>query len=265
MSVLEPDMASSLLKCGANPHTVDGFGRGALIFGAGNGNAEVVRLLLTAGLKADEKDMYGDTALMAAAASGNPESVRLLLSGGADVNSQNSRRQTALLSGATGDSGYSIMEMGRRHAEVPEETIHRDRVAQLLVDAGANIDARGWFGETALFSLHRDAVQELIRNHINLETRDDSGETALIDTVPASIAGLLIDAGANVNAQDDDGETALIKAAERHYVRKLAVLVKAANIQLEQRDNEGETALMKAKAARFEDCAQVLIAAGATQ
>ncbi len=54
---------------------------------------------------------------------------------------------------ATGDSGYSIMEMGRRHAEVPEETIHRDRIMKLLVDAGADIDTRGWFGETALFSL----------------------------------------------------------------------------------------------------------------
>jgi uncharacterized protein len=260
-----PEMVSVLLKSGANPHAVDHVGRGALIFGAGSGNADVVRLLLAAGLKANEKDRYGDTALMAAASSGNPESVDLLLRGGADVNAQNGRRQTALLSGATGDSGFSILEMGRRHAEVPEEKIHRDRVVQLLVDAGANIDARGWFGETALFSLDRDAVQELIRNHINIEIRDDSGETALIDTVSASIAGLLIEAGANVNAQNNDGETALIKAAERHYVRKLEVLVKAANIQLEQRDKKGETALVKAKAARFEDCAQVLISAGATQ
>jgi TonB family protein len=260
-----PEMVSVLLKSSANPHAVDQVGRGALIFGAGSGNADVVRLLLAAGLKANEKDIYGDTALMAAASSGNPESVDLLLRGGADVNAQNSRRQTALLSGATGDSGFSILEMGRGHAEVPEEKIHRDRVVQLLVDAGANIDVQGWFGDTALFSLNKDAVQKLIDNHINLEIRDDSGETALIDTVSASIAELLIDAGANVNAQNDDGETALIRAAERHYVRKLQVLVRATNIDLEHRDNKGETALMKARAAHFDDCAQVLISAGATQ
>jgi len=260
-----PDMVSALLKSGANPHAVDQVGRGALIFGAGSGNADVVHLLLGAGLKANEKDMYGDTALMAAASSGNPESVDLLLKGGADVNAQNGRRQTALLSGATGDSGFSVGEMGRGHAEVPEEKIHRDRVVQLLVDAGATIDAQGWFGDTALFSLNKDAVQKLIDNRINLEIRDDSGETALVETVSASIAGLLIEAGANVNAQDNDGETALIKAARQHYVRKLQILVRAPKIDLERRDKKGETALMKARAAHFEDCAQVLMGAGATQ
>ena len=114
----------------------------------------------------------------------------------------------ALLSGATGDSGFGIVEMGRGRTEVPEEKIHWDRVVQLLVDAGANIDAQGWFGDTALFSLNKDAVQKLIDNHISLEIRDDSGETALIETVSASIANLLIEAGANVNAQDNDGKTA---------------------------------------------------------
>jgi len=118
-----PDMVAALLKAGADPYAIDPDRRDALIFGAGSGNAKVVQLLLAAGLKADAKDKYGDTALMAAAASGNPESVRLLLNNGANVNAQNSRRQTALLSGATGDSGFSIGEMGRRHAEVPEEII----------------------------------------------------------------------------------------------------------------------------------------------
>lgn len=133
------------------------------------------------------------------------------------------------------------------------------------MDANANIDAQGWFGDTALFSLNRDAVQKLIDNRINLEIRDDSGETALVETVSASIAGLLIEAGANVNAQDNDGETALIKAAKQHYVRKLQILVRAPKIDLERYDNKGETALMKARAAHFDDCAQVLIGAGATQ
>lgn len=260
-----PDMVAALLKAGATPHAVDRFGRGALIFGAGSGNAKVMQLLLAAGLKADEKDKCGDTALMAAAASGSPESVRLLLSNGARVSALNSRRQTALLSGATGDSGFSIGESGRRHAEVPEEMIHRDAVVKLLVDAGADINARGWFGETALFSLEDEAVQELIRHHINLEVRNNYGETALVETVSDSIAEILLKAGANVNAQDNDGETALIRAAEHNGVRKLEVLVKAAGIRLEQRDNKGETALMKARAAHHEDCIRVLLSAGATQ
>jgi uncharacterized protein len=260
-----PDMVEALLKAGANPRALDREGRGALTFGAGSGNAKVVKLLLAADSKADEKDNYGDTALMAAAASGNPKSVSLLLKHGADPNAQNDRRQTALLSGATGDPGSGFGEMGRRHAEVPEKSIHRDKVVDLLLDAGVDINARGWDGETALFSLEDDAVKELIRRGANLEIRDNYGQTALVETVSDSIAELLINAGANVNAQDDDGNTALIRAAEYNYVDVLQVLVKAPGIRLDQRNRKGETALMKAREADHPDCARVLIAAGVTQ
>jgi uncharacterized protein len=260
-----PDMVSALLKAGANPRAVDQYGRNALIFGAGSGNAQVVQLLLAAGLNADAKDVYGDTALMAAAATGNPESVRELLRNGAEVNARNQRRQTALLSGATGDSGFSIGEMGRPRAEVPDESIHRGAVVNLLLAAGADIDAHGWFGETALFSLDEDAVRELIRHHVNLEARDNYGQTALIDTVSDSIAEILIRAGSDVNAKDKDGKTALIGAAEYNYVDKLKILVKAPGIRLEERDNKGETALMKATAKNLQDSVRVLVSAGATQ
>ncbi|MGA8088531.1 MAG: ankyrin repeat domain-containing protein, partial [Terracidiphilus sp.] len=260
-----PDMVALLLKAGANPRAADEFGRRALIFGAGSGNADVVRLLLAAGLKGDEKDKYGDTALMAAAASGNPECVRLLLDRGAEANARNKRRQTALLSGATGDPGFSVDDSGRGHAEVPEEMIHRDAVVKMLVDAGANINARSWDGGTALFSLEDDAVQELIRHNINLEVRDNYGDTALIETVSDSIAARLIEAGANVNARGHAGETALMTAAQNNFVEKLKVLVNAPAIRLDERDDKGQTALMRAKAAHNEDCVRVLTAAGATQ
>jgi ankyrin repeat protein len=86
----------------------------------------------------------------------------------------------------------------------------------------------------------------------------------LIETVSETVADLLIKAGANVNAQDKKSETALIKAAERNYVAKLRVLVKAPGIHLDHRDSHGATALMVAKKAHHEDCVQVLLAAGAT-
>ncbi len=260
-----PDMVSALLKAGANPRAVDESGRNALIFGAGSGNVQVVQLLLAAGLKENAKDKYGDTALMAAAATGNPESVRELLKNGAQVNARNRRRQTALLSGATGDSGFCIDEMGRPNAEIPDESIHRDAVVNLLLTAGADINAHGWFGETALFSLEEDAVRELIRHHVNLEARDDYGQTALIETVSASIAEILIRAGSDVNAKDKDGKTALIHAAESNYVDKLEILVRASGIRLEEREKTGETALMKARAKNLQDSVRVLVSAGAAR
>src|SRR5271154_5174099 len=125
---------------------------------------------------------------MAAAASGNPDVVHLLLDHSAKVNARNKRRQTALLSAASGDAGFAISDQGRRPAEIPDDLVHRDTVVRMLLEAGADINARGWDGETALFSLEDNAVQELLRHHINLEARDKNGETALMETVSNSIA-----------------------------------------------------------------------------
>jgi TonB family protein len=260
-----PDMVGVLLQAGANPHAVDWDGRGALIFGAGSGNAEVLRLLLGAGLSGNAKDKCGDTALMAAAASGNPDTVQLLLRRGAKVNARNKRRQSALLSAATGDTGFCIDDYGREHAEVPKAQVHRDIVVKLLLDAGADINARGWDGETALFTLEDDAIEELIRHHINLELRNRYNETALVETVSGSVADLLIKAGADVNSRGHEGETPLIMAAANNELDKLEVLIKAKGIRLEERDDKGNTALMKAKAAHLEDAVRMLVAAGATE
>jgi TonB family protein len=258
-------MVAALLKAGANAHAVDDYGRSAMIFGAGSGNSEVVRLLLAAGLKGNAKDKYGDTALMAAADAGNPKCVRLLLASGAKVNAHNKRSQTALLSAIGQGTGFYIEDAFRAHAEVPDELVHRDAIVRMLLDAGADINARNYDGETALFSLDDEVVEELLRHHINLEIRDQYGQTALIETVSASIADLLIKAGANVNAQDNDGETALMQAAGDNLIDKVQMLVKAPGIILEQRDNKGETALMKARAGRLPESIQALVSAGATQ
>jgi len=259
-----PDMVAVLLKAGADRRARDKEGRSALFFGAGGGNAKVVELLLSAGAGANEDDKYRDTPLMGASAAGNPEVVRLLLHSGARVNARNVRKQSALISAASGDAGFAMIDMGRTRAEVPEETIHRDVVVKMLLDAGADINARGWDGETALFSLEDEAVSELLRHHIDIEARNNYGETALVETVSETIADLLVKAGANVNAQDKQCQTALIKSAENNYVAKLRVLVKAPGIQLDRRDRQGCTALMVAKKAHHEDCVQVLLAAGAT-
>jgi ankyrin repeat protein len=260
-----PDVVTALLKAGANPRATDNYGRSALLFAAGSGNAEVVHLLLEAGLNGNDKDKYGDTALMAAAASGNPESVRLLLTKGAKVNTRNKRRQTALLSAAKEDSGFYIGEAGRSAAEIPDESIHRDVVVKLLLDAGARIEAQAWDGETALFSLDDDVIQELLRHHINLEIRDKNGDTALTETVAASVAELLIKAGANVNARGYGGKTALIQAAENNFVDKLEVLLNAPDIRIDLRDAKGETALMRAQIKHLNDCVRLLLAKGATE
>ena len=221
-----------------------------------------MQLLLNAGANPAEGDEYDDTALMAAAASGNPDSVRILLAHGAPVNAENSRRYTALLSAASGDQGFAIVDMGRQTSRIPH-TVKRDLVVRMLIEAGADVNAHAWFGDTALFSLHEDAVKELLAHHVDIEARNNNGDTALIETVSGKIADLLIKAGANVNAVDKDGHTALMRAAKRNYVDKVSVLIKSPDIQLNLQDPTGQTALSIAQKEKNAECVHILTSAAA--
>jgi ankyrin repeat protein len=259
------EMVSALVKGGAKVGARDAEGRGALIFGALAGNAVVVELLLDAGAKGDEADKYGDTALMAAAAAGDPSCVDLLIKRGANVNAQNTHHQTALLSGATFEAGFIGLEKGRGHPQVAEDLIHRDEVVKLILDAGADVNARNEKGRTALFSSDDEVVEEVLQHDPDLEVRDDTGGTALVETASESITELLVDAGADVNAEDLQGKTALIQAAEMNYIEKLEILVKAPEIKFDHKDKTGETATMAAKRTGHKECLQALITAEADQ
>ena len=90
---------------------------------------------------------------------------------------------------------------------------------QTLLDAGADVNATGDDGETALMAAatrgHSEAAQTLLDAGADVNASADNGETALMyaalrghpDTVQA-----LLDAGANVDARDINGETALMHA-----------------------------------------------------
>jgi ankyrin repeat protein len=153
--------------------------------------------------------------------------------------------------------------VGQPRPEVPDEVVNRGNVVRLLLNAGADINARNKDGETSLFSLEDDAVRELIAHKIDLNTRNKYGETALIETVPDSIAKLLVEAGANVNARDSKGRTALMEAADSNYVRKIRVLTASKNLRVNGRDHQGRTALMIAANDASPECVKALLEAHA--
>lgn len=111
----------------------DKYGFTALVWAAGKGNTEIVKLLLSKGADVNAKDkaVYGGTALMAAANRGHTEIVKLLLSKGADVNAKDEAGGTALMAAA-----------GNGNTEI----------VNLLLSKGADVNAKDKNGYTALMA-----------------------------------------------------------------------------------------------------------------
>ena len=107
--------ANVLARLAEDPRAVE-------LFGAlENGQVDVVRALLGAGVKPDVRDANRNTALIVAAREKQEEIVELLVAAGADVEAINAEGQTALLWAAARDS-------------VP--------IARVLINAGAKIEYR---------------------------------------------------------------------------------------------------------------------------
>jgi ankyrin repeat protein len=153
-----------------------------------------VRAALSEGASADATQPDGRTALMLAAESGDVEAVRALLERGADPNAQAVYGETALM-------------------------LADPDVVGILVEAGADVDARNGTGRTALISATDvDKVRALLAAGADVDRAGSDGATPLINAVTnrfpsAELVRVLLDAGADVNARDGSGRTALAKAS----------------------------------------------------
>lgn len=144
--------------------------------------------------------------------SGNPEMVDKLLHLKLDVRAPVIEGQPLLI---------FALERGGSHAT--------EMVAE-LVEAGADVNARGHLGETPIFAANNapDAVKILLAAGANLEARSDNGDTALIRYafMEPMVRELLAD-GANPTLVNKRGETAL-KNAHQYACPACATLVENA-------------------------------------
>jgi uncharacterized protein len=167
----------------------------------------VVEALLTHGVAVDRRLLGGGTALMIAAALGFPELATQLITHGADVNAEDERGMRAL------------------HAATQFAFHSRDgergmRMLELLLDAGAVVDAANAAGQTALLLL--------------LGARAEAGACAdqrqLLALLP-----LLLKRRANLDVQDQRGVSAL-HACAMHGLLLPARALLAAGADPERRD-----------------------------
>ena len=181
---LTRERLSPLLERGINAR--DGDGKTALMHATFTLTQPATSLqsLIEAGADVNARDNDSRTALMHAARTfGSIGAIKPLLDAGADVNARDNDGKTAL------------MQLARRHIpasnpilepeEVQEQIAQTNAAIKLLLDAGADVNARDNDGQTAL-----------------MHTADLFGNIHAIQP--------LLEAGADGNARDNDGETALM-------------------------------------------------------
>jgi uncharacterized protein len=111
-----------LIKAGANVNAANDYGVTPLTLACTNRNAAMVATLLKAGANPNIAQWNGETPLMTCAATGNVEGVKALLAKGADTAATEKKKgQTALM--------WAVAEK-------------QPQVVKVLVDAGANVNAR---------------------------------------------------------------------------------------------------------------------------
>jgi ankyrin repeat protein len=162
------DVAQRLLERGADANLAGRGGVTPLAAAAYNGNSEIVGLLLAHHADPDARDRTGKAPIIYAAAKGYVSIVQRLLDAGVDAKERYGNELTALMWAAGYADGTNPVDAAR--------------VAGLLLDRGAALDAADNRGRTALMIAseagHLAIVELLIARGADRTLRDKSGKNA---------------------------------------------------------------------------------------
>ena len=189
------EVSAQLIAGGAHLNLTQSGAANALFAASQNGQESIVRELTDSGAAVNMFTDDGETALMAASKGGNARITKLLLGAGADVSLQNKHGCTALfLASSRGRNEVVQLLVAASAAEADVKDIQGDtplaialerghlRVAEILVEVKADINAKNRDGETPLMIASRkgrlEAVRFLVKNGALLDNRNPDGETA---------------------------------------------------------------------------------------
>lgn len=187
--------------------------------------------LVARGADVNCKNGYGNSPLHLAARAGSKRNLKILLKKGADVNSRNNNGWTPLHFLAKSTEAVDQVEyLVVQGADVNAKdnmlvtplgfavSSKNYKVSQLLLDSGADVDAKDHKGQTYLHILAVEKtnpsklIVELVDRGADVNARDALGNTPLHLAIMAynrETFELFLNLGADVNAKNDDDRTPL--------------------------------------------------------
>lgn len=179
-----------LLLNGANVNS-SWLGFSAIATAIRDNDFDLTKFLLEHGATLDRAVPPGSNLLGSAASSGNARMLSLLMAHGAVANTRDTVGNTLLF--------------GTRSKDV----------ARLIIAHGADVNAHGRFGYTALYEANLDEATVLLEDGADVNAQDDTGQTPLHYAArygEKEKVAFLLNHGANPNALTHDGSTPLAEA-----------------------------------------------------
>ena len=225
----DPAVVETLLAAGADVNARDADGESTVGKAVSRADLPVVEALLAYGAEVADQ-----STLLHEAVSRGPELVEALIAAGADLEG---RAQPVFdLAGRPGGETPLHYAVGLRDT----------RVLALLLDAGADVNARNSMGATPLLQAGREEqLAMLLAAGADPNVRTMRGSTALHETYhlgPSAIERLVA-AGADVNARNSQLQTPLHFFAQRHDSAEVTRLLLAAGADANATDDEDRTPL----------------------
>jgi hypothetical protein len=224
------DIVAVLLAAGADAAAATSGGVTALMMASLGGYTDAMRPLLERKPEINKQDNQGRTALMAAASSGDTTALDLLLQAGARVSIEDATGTTAITyaaaeghaaavallqsHGATAGETELILAAGRCNTEIVSAFLRAGMAADTRHSATTPLIAAAG-GNCA------DTVGLLIDRGANVDAKNGEGWTPLIKAAAAGhteIVGLLLARGADMSIADTSGRTAWMYAAMGNHL-----------------------------------------------